>query len=236
MTRRMADSITPADLPDGFDLYGGYDDGRYNDIAAIKARFPGKTVIAFTVFAHDNYGDCLDIEKGDATVEQAPAWTTRRRLAGHGGPLNYCAWSTLPALKAQYAAQKVTEPGYIVAGYPAPDGDAIPPGCVGHQWIDHGHYDESIIVNYLPGIDPNPHPTIVPEDLFSMLASDPAFAVRFLYLTFFLREPDAQGFATDVAYLNNGGTLNQLLTNLADSPEGQAVTAAKRKALGLSVA
>jgi hypothetical protein len=31
----------------------------------------------------------------------------------------------------------------------------LPPGTVGHQWIDHGPYDESVIVDYLPGIDPS---------------------------------------------------------------------------------
>ncbi len=168
MTRRMADSIVPADLPDGFDLYGGYDDGLYDNVAAIKTRFPGKTVIAFTVFAQDNYGDCLDIENGNALVEQAPAWTGRRRASGHTGPLNYCAWENFPALRAQYIIQKVAEPWYIVAGYPAPDGDAIPvvPGCTiaGHQWIDHGLWDESIVFDYLPGIDPDPTPPTIEEN------------------------------------------------------------------------
>ena len=46
--------------------------------------------------------------------------------------------------------------GTRAAGYPAPDGDSIPPGCVGHQWIDHRPWDESIMADYLPGIDPTP--------------------------------------------------------------------------------
>ncbi len=104
---------------------------------------------------------------------------------------------------------------------------------VGHQWIDHGPYDESIVVDYLPGIDPNPSPTLVPEDIFAMLASDPAFAVRFLYRVCLHREVDPSGFTTNVNYLANGGTLNQVMANLQDSPEGQIVIAAERKALGL---
>lgn len=162
MARRMADSVTPANLPAGFDLYGGYDDGLYDNVAAIRARFPGKTVIAFTVFPSDNKGDCLDVEKGDATPGQAPGWVVARRNAGHGGPLVYCSWSALPSVKAAFVSARVPEPGYIVAGYPAPDGDAIPPGTVGHQWIDHGPYDESIVVDYLPGIDPSPVPAPPP--------------------------------------------------------------------------
>lgn len=239
MTRRMADSVTPSNLPAGFDLYGGYDDGHYNNIAAIKSRYPTKTAIAFTVFPSDNFGDCLDVESGDATPAQAPAWTQMRRKAGHGGPLNYCSWAALDSLIAAYHAANVPLPGIVIAGYPAPDGDAIPvvPGVniVAHQWIDHGPYDESIVVDYLPGIDPPPNsqPTIVPEDLFAMIASDPAFAVRFLYRFALHREVDGPSFTTDVNFLNAGGTLNELLTNIQDAPEGQAAIAAERKLLGL---
>lgn len=159
MTRRMADSISLASLPAGFDMYGGYDDGHWPDAAAIAAKFPGKTVIRFTVSASDNEGDCLDVESGDATPAQAPGWVERRRQAGHGGPLVYCSWSLLPAVKTAFIQAGVVEPGWFVAGYPSPDGDAIPAGCVGHQWIDRGPYDESIVVDYLPGIDPAPKPT-----------------------------------------------------------------------------
>lgn len=84
----------------------------------------------------------------------------------------------------------------------------------------------------LPFVADVPTPT-VPEGILDLMATDNAFAVRYLYLSFLCREPDAEGFATDVAYLNGGGTLNQLLTNLQDSPEGKVVLAARRKALGL---
>lgn len=78
------------------------------------------------------------------------------------------------------------------------------------------------------------NPTTVPGDLFTMLASDPDFAVRYLYRFCLHREADATGFTTGVDFLNGGGTLNQLMTNLQDSAEGQAVITAERKALGLA--
>lgn len=159
----MADSTSVSNLPTGFDLYAGYDDGAWPDAAAIAAKFPGKTVIRITVFPWDNKGDCLDVESGDATPAQAPAWVANRRAAGHGGPLVYCSWSLLPQVQVAFANAHVAPPGYWVAGYPAPDGDAIPPGTVGHQWIDRGPYDESIMVDYLPGIDPKPNPTPPPK-------------------------------------------------------------------------
>ena len=66
-----------------------------------------------------------------------------------------------------------------------------------------------------------------------MLASDPAFAVRFLYRFALLREVDKAGFDANVGWLNAGGDLNTVLANLQDSPEGQAVIAAERKLLGI---
>jgi hypothetical protein len=78
------------------------------------------------------------------------------------------------------------------------------------------------------------NPPTFPEDIMALLASDPAFAVRYLYRICLHREADAAGFTTNVNYLNGGGTLNQVMANLQDSPEGQAVIAAERKALGLA--
>lgn len=157
MTRRMADSINPLDCPPGFDLYGGYDDGAWPDAAAIAARFPGKTVIRFTVNPADNEGDCIDVENGDANPQQAPGWIVRRRQAGHGGPLVYCSEAVWPTVRACFNQQDVSEPSYFIAGYPGSVGPNLYPGpCVGHQWIDRGPYDESVVVDYLPGIDPAP--------------------------------------------------------------------------------
>ena len=160
MTRRMADSVTVTNLPDGFDLYGGYTDGLYANMTALKARFPDKPLVGFTVFASDLYGDCLDVETGDASPTEAPGWIVSRRQQGHPGPLVYCSESIWPQVRAAFQTQNVPEPGYIIAGYPGSAGPAgmYPPPAVGHQWIDRGPYDESVVVDYLPGIDPAPVP------------------------------------------------------------------------------
>lgn len=163
MTRRAADTIDPAVAPVGFDIYAGYDDGHWPDADALAARFPGATTIRITVFPSDDKGDCLDVESRDATPGQAPAWVAQRRQDGHKGPLVYCSESIWGDVRAAFQAAQVPEPGYWVAGYPGAEGDAIPPGAVGHQWIDRGDYDESVFIDYLPGIDPNPvPPTPVP--------------------------------------------------------------------------
>jgi hypothetical protein len=80
---------------------------------------------------------------------------------------------------------------------------------------------------------PVPSPRTIPSELFAMLASDPAFAVRFLYRFALNREVDKAGFDANIAWLNAGGDLNTVLANLQDSPEGQTVINAERKLLGI---
>lgn len=150
----MADSVTVSSLPDGFDLYAGYNDGRYKNVDQVKARFPTKTVLSIAVFPTDDVGDVLDVETGDATPEEAPAWIVRRRLDGHKGPLVYCSLALWATVGAQFDAQKVEQPGYWLAAYPGPGPQLIQGN--GHQWIDRGGYDESVMPDYLPGIDPPP--------------------------------------------------------------------------------
>jgi hypothetical protein len=182
--RRMADSVTVANLPEGFDVYGGYSDGLYANMTELKARFPDKPLIAFTVDPSHDYGDCLDVETGDANPTQAPPWTEMRRKSGHPGPLTYCSESIWGVVRAAYQNQGVPEPGYIVAGYPGSPGEGgmYPPPAVGHQFKDWGPYDESVLVDYLPGIDPAPVPPPIGEDVVDITSTvDPNGAQRHTY-------------------------------------------------------
>lgn len=62
---------------------------------------------------------------------------------------------------------------------------------------------------------------------------DPDTIVRLAYRLCLLREPDAGGYATQIAFVQGGGTFGQLLQRLTDSPEGQNVLDHQRKAIGL---
>lgn len=176
--RTCYDSIdsTVTALPDGADLYAGYDDGHWPDAAAIASRFPDKTVLRVTVFATDNEGDVLDVERGDATPAEAPGWVQARRTAGHGGPLVYCSLNTWPLVRQAFTDAKVPEPGYWIAAYPG-NGPQLYPGSVGHQYGQGPagtNYDRSVFVDYLPGIDPAPKPTAPPTPIPQPQPAPPA--------------------------------------------------------------
>jgi len=156
MTRKMADSIYSAQIPVGvFPLVAGYINGpRSRWSQADWDRHAGySTLIRITVSAFVNDGHVLDVEKDDATPAQAPPWVRMRRATG-ADPTVYCSEAAWPAVRTEFANQGVLQPHYWVAAYPGEGAQVVPSGAVAHQWIDRGPYDESIVADYWPGVDP----------------------------------------------------------------------------------
>ena len=72
--------------------------------------------------------------------------------------------STWPEVAIQFDNARVAQPGYWIAGYPGSVGTGqLYVGAEGHQFIDHGSWDESVFVDFLPGIDPAPVPDLPPN-------------------------------------------------------------------------
>lgn len=155
MTRTMYDSVSALTIPFGVDVAAGYVDGLYKWPDAWWTRFSSATVLVrIAVFADTDDGDFLDVERYDATPQEAPGWVLRRRAAGHQAPAVYMNTDTWPAVRAAFAAAGVPEPLYIVADY---DNLAVvPDGAFGKQYSSLAGYDLSVIGDYWPGVDPAP--------------------------------------------------------------------------------
>jgi hypothetical protein len=106
MTLTMYDSIDVAHLPDGGDAYAGYTSGTWPTWDALKARFPGKHLLSIAVDA-SHHALCLDVEKGDATPAQVPAWVKTERGRGVDRPVVYASASTMPDILAELATAGV---------------------------------------------------------------------------------------------------------------------------------
>jgi len=91
MTITMFDSIDVSTLPAGNFAYAGYVDGHWATYPKLKAKFPHANLLSIAVFAHDD-ADCLDVEPGDATPAQAPAWVKRQKAPR---PCLYASVSTM---------------------------------------------------------------------------------------------------------------------------------------------
>lgn len=153
----MLDGITPATVPAGAQIYAGYVGGEWPSYAALVAAHPGALHVSIAVNASES-ARVLDVETGDAIPAEAPGWATRERVAGNPYPVVYMNMTTWPAVKAAFTAQGVTPPLYWVALYVTdptrvPD---IPAGALAIQYYDYGGYDESVVADYWPGLDPAP--------------------------------------------------------------------------------
>lgn len=107
MTLTMADSITPADLPVGYDSYLGYVDGNWPTAPVLRGRFPGKPVASLTVLGGDHVADGCDIENGDLSPASGAAWIRRRVAAGAWRPIAYASASVMPAVLTELAKLNV---------------------------------------------------------------------------------------------------------------------------------
>jgi hypothetical protein len=87
----MYDSTSASDIPDTAEMVAGYVDGAFAWSDADWARFPNATKVRIATQPGTDDGDVLDVELGDATPAQAPAWIRMRQAAGIVQPTIYCA-------------------------------------------------------------------------------------------------------------------------------------------------
>lgn len=165
---RMGDAITVTNMPAGLDAYAGYTAGHWPTYPTVVATFPNARHLSIAISA-GHKADCLDIEPGDATNDQAPAWLASWQPGNTSKPVLYTSASNGAALiqtleRAGYGRDRYlywsahyTNTAHIcgpVCRYPQADGT---------QWTTHGDsWDESLLVDSFFG--PAPTPTPQPED------------------------------------------------------------------------
>jgi hypothetical protein len=158
--RTMFDAVTPGNLPRSAVMVAGYVDGLYENVAAIRARFPNALEVSIAVRWTDR-AQVLDVENGDATPAQAVTWCTDTMSDVSNDDLTvYANADTMPAVRAAFKAAVVTLPQLFVADY---DGVAeLPAGYIAKQFASNAAYDTSVVADYWPGVDPAPKPPAPP--------------------------------------------------------------------------
>ena len=172
MTLTMADSITPANLPGGYDAYLGYVDGKWPTAPVLRSRFPGARVVSLTVLGGDHIADGCDIENGDLSPASGAAWIARRVAAGQIRPVVYASVSIMATVLGELARLNVARASVrlLSAHYGAGEHICGPATCNliyrvmdGTQWtgsagFDAASYDASVLQNDFFGVTPPPHP------------------------------------------------------------------------------
>jgi hypothetical protein len=144
------------------------------------ALFPHAVHVTIATQPGTNDGLVLDVEAGDATPEQAPAWVAMRRAAGVH-PTVYCSESDWPEVRDAFTSRGIAEPEWWIAGAPGSVGQGnLYAGSVAHQYGDNAAgtaaatWDISAVADHWPGVDTGtPSPNLGDDDVKAMLAKLP---------------------------------------------------------------
>lgn len=150
----------------------GYVNGRWPTYPEVVKRWPNAKHLSVAVTAGAD-ADCLDVERGDATNSQAPAWIKRQLARGVYRPVVYTSASNAAALLATlsragidrsqvrlWSAHYTGKPhicGRATCGYPQADGT---------QWTDKVNgksQDESLLSSTFFAAKPSPKPAPKPK-------------------------------------------------------------------------
>jgi hypothetical protein len=87
-TLYMYDDVTVSLIPLDAKIIACYNDGRYKNVDAVRARFPHAVIVTIAVRASDD-AEVLDDEPGDATDAEVYAWLKRQHARGVYCPVIY---------------------------------------------------------------------------------------------------------------------------------------------------
>lgn len=156
----MYDDVNVNLIPADATHIAAYADGRYENLAEIKKRFPKAVILKIDVRGSYRNGDVLDVEPGDATNSDAVVWFNARR--GHTAtpkPILYTSAGNVAALNATLQKAGIKRTDYFVwsAHYSGKKHICAPKNCGypqadGTQWTDKSHgrsLDESLMEDYV---------------------------------------------------------------------------------------
>ncbi len=154
--RTCYDAVNPSTVPAGGDLYAGYVNGAWPSWQGLHQAHPNAVMVSIDVNGSAPWAQVADVENGDLTPAGFVAWQEQRRKLGVAQVTCYCNRSTQPqvidALKAAGAPMPlwwIADPASAAFMYP---------GTVATQWGFFGGYDQSLVEDYWPWVDPVPAP------------------------------------------------------------------------------
>lgn len=93
----MYDSVTLTEIPATAEAVAGYVNGRWPTYPQLAAKWPHAKRVSIAVTTEAD-ADVLDIETGDASPAQAPAWVRRQIMRGVKKPAVYASVSQMPTV------------------------------------------------------------------------------------------------------------------------------------------
>lgn len=168
----MYDSTEVATIPGSAPAVAGYVGGHWPTFSELVGRWPHAHRLSIAVNAGED-AECLDVENGDATPAEAPAWVRRQLERGVHKPVVYGSVSVIPQIEAALHAAGIDRSEYRVwaAHY-----TYVPHICGSHcglthaadatQWTDRAlgrNLDESLCADSFFA-KPDPLAVLTPEE------------------------------------------------------------------------
>lgn len=189
------DSSNYEDTPMDGDFYLAYDQGKYEQVAEMTARHPGKIIITTSIFTNGN-GMMLDVEPSCVWPPEgnAPDWINRQRADGENPSLYVGGRANWARVIRAIDAAGIAHPPYHVAHYTnvahlcdtncfqGSDSDVGNHVAVATQWggdLD-GHFDRSIAADVWPGIYDRSTPIADEDDMTPEQAAQQAEIYRMI--------------------------------------------------------
>jgi hypothetical protein len=142
----MYDSVTIDTVPNDPPAVAGYVGGSWPTFHPLRQKFPKAYHLSIAVNAGED-ADCLDVETGDASPAQVPAWVRRQHGRGVKRPVLYANSSTMPSVLS--ALHGIPRDKFRVWTAHYTHTAHIEPGSDATQWTDKSHgrnLDESLCV------------------------------------------------------------------------------------------
>lgn len=108
---RLFDSIVLANIPPQAEAVAGYVNGYWPTYNAVVAKWPKARHLSIAVTSSAN-AECLDVEPGDATPADAPAWFKRQVERGVKRPVIYTGLSQAMAVISALANAGIKRSDY----------------------------------------------------------------------------------------------------------------------------
>ena len=137
----MYDSVTPDDIPFDADAVAGYVRG--GDYDALVARFPHAYHLSVSTDSSLD-ADCLDIERGDASLFDAPDWVRRQHARGLTRPCVYASQSDIPSVVDVLTKDGIKREEYRIWSAHWTGVPHIEPGCDATQYFNSEREDIDI--------------------------------------------------------------------------------------------
>lgn len=111
----MFDSVTTGEIPTRSEAVAGYVGGQWPTYKTIVKEHPEAHHLSIAVAA-DESADCLDVEKGDATIAQAPPWlqSPKAKAANTLKPVLYTSLSQAEELVQACAKAGIPRSAYLL--------------------------------------------------------------------------------------------------------------------------